>query len=134
VLNGALLRDLPAPDPHELVSISQQVQGVPGLLGQGAFSTADYNVYRDRVQTLSGVAAVSNARGETTLGGDAPQKVYGALVSCNYFTVLQQPPAYGRALAEYDCESGAAPIVVLGHELWSTAFAPTPASWVAPSS
>ena len=126
VLNGVLLRDLPAPNPHELVSISQQVEGVPGLLGQGTFSTADYNVYRDRVQTLSGVAAVSNARGETTLGGDAPQKVLGALVSCNYFTVLQQPPAYGRALADYDCESGAAPIVVLGHELWRTAFGADP--------
>jgi predicted permease len=126
VLNGVLLRGLPAPDPHELLSISQQVQGVPGLLGQGRFSTADYNVYRDRVQTLSGVAAVSNARGGTTLVGDAPQTVAGALVSCNYFTVLQQPPAYGRAFAEYDCESGAAPIVVLGHELWRTAFGADP--------
>jgi predicted permease len=126
VLNGVLFRDLPAPDPHELVSISQTVEGVQDTGQGGAFSTSEYHAYRDRVQTLSGVLAYAGARGETTVGGDAPQKVYGALVSCNYFDVLRQPPALGRALAAHDCEPGADPVVVLGHELWRTAFAADP--------
>ena len=52
-----------------------------------------------------------------------PQQLYGAIVSCNYFAVLRQPPALGRALTAQDCEPGAAPVVVLGHELWTTTFA-----------
>jgi predicted permease len=122
IVNGVLFRDLPAPDPHELVSLSQTVTGVPDLINAGGFSTSDYHALRDRTQTLSGVLALGNAMGETTLAGDAPQKVYGALVSCNYFAVLRQPPALGRELTARDCEPGAAPVVVLGRDLWRTTF------------
>ena len=126
VVNAVLFRALSAPDAHELVSISQAVQGVPDLLGQDAFSTSEYFAYRDRAKTLSAVAAYGTAMGEATLGGDAPRKILGALVSCNYFAVLQQPPALGRGLTPHDCEPGADLVVVLSHDLWRTAFAADP--------
>ena len=138
VLNGVLFRDLPAPDAHALVSISQTVEGGPVHRDSGVdtFTISEYHVYRDRAQTLSGVLAHSDPR-ETTLGGDAPQEVFGAIVSCNYFTVLQQPPALGRALIAQDCEPGAIAVVVLGHGVWTTTFAsdpgdrrPQPSSWI----
>ena len=80
--------------------------------------------YRDRAQTLSGMAAFGNAMG----GGDArgrvaAQEILGLLVSCNYFTVLQQPPMLGRGFAARDCEPGAQLVVVLSVELWRAAFA-----------
>ena len=127
VVNAVLFRGLSAPRAHELVSVSQSVQGVPDLAGQEAFSTSEYFAYRDRAQTLSGLVAYGNARGAATLGGDTPRKILGALVSCNYFAVLQQPPALGRAFAARDCEPGADLVVVLSHELWRTAFAADPA-------
>ena len=126
VVNAVLFRDLPAPEADELVSISQSVQGVPELAAQEAFSTSEYFAYRDRAQTLSGVAAFGNARGAATLGGDVPRKVLGALVSCNYFAVLQQPPALGRAFASHECAPGADLVVILSHDLWRTAFAADP--------
>jgi len=122
VVNAVLFRDVTAPRPHELVTISQTVEGVPDRFDQGGFTTAEYAAYRDRARTVSGLVAYGNARGETTLGADPPRKVLGALVSCNYFDVLQQPPALGRALAASDCEPGAELVVVLSHELWRTAF------------
>ena len=124
VLNGVLFRDLPAPDAHELVSIQQTVESgqVTSISGSGTFTMPEYRLYRDRAHTLSGVLAHADPR-ETTLGGDAPQEVFGAIVSCNYFAVLQQPPVLGRALTAHDCERGADPVVVLGHGLWTTAFA-----------
>jgi hypothetical protein len=131
VVNAVLFRGLSAPDAHELVSISQTVQGVPGLVAQNTFSTSEYFAYRDRTQTLSGVVALANAMGEATLGGEAPRKLLGALVSCNFFTVLQQPPVLGRAFAEDDCQPGAELVVMLTHELWRTAFAADPESSVA---
>src|SRR5262245_16791717 len=68
VLNGVLFRDLPAPDAAALVSISQTIEGVEGhsFTGRGKFSTSEYRTYRDRSQTLSGVAAFMAAP-QTTL-------------------------------------------------------------------
>jgi predicted permease len=126
VVNAVLFRELSAPAAHELVSIFQMVEGVPDRTGEDQFSTSEYFSYRDRVKTLSGLAAYGNAMGEATLGGDTPRKILGTLVSCNVFSVLQQPPALGRAFAPRDCEAGAEPVVVLDHELWTTAFAADP--------
>jgi predicted permease len=128
VLNGVLFRAVPAPDAQELVSIRQTVQGgkLTGSTGVGTFSASEYRAYRDRAQTVSGVLAHSNPA-TTTLGGEAPQQIFGVLVSCNYFGVLQQPPLLGRGLTEQDCAPGAVPAVVLGHQLWETAFAGDPA-------
>jgi hypothetical protein len=127
VLNGVLFRNVEAPDPHELVSIYQAVQGVPDSTESavGVFSTFEYHAYRDRSQTLSGVLARGPSP-ETTLGGDTPQVILGSNVSCNYFDVLRQPPALGRALNTQDCEPGAAPVVILSHNLWKTTFASDP--------
>ena len=127
VLNGVLFRDLPAPNPHELVSIAQAVEGgrTTSMSGMDTFTTSEYFAYRDRAQTVTGVLAHSGR--ESTLGGETPQDVFGAIVSCNYFTVLQQPPSLGRALTAQDCEPGAPPVVVLGHGVWTTTFRADPA-------
>jgi macrolide transport system ATP-binding/permease protein len=126
VVNAVLFRGLSAPRSEELVSISQSVQGLPDFAANDTFSTAEYVTYRDRAASLSGLAAYSNARGEATLGADSPRKSLGTLVSCNYFAVLQQPPALGRGLAEPDCEPGAELVIVLSDDLWRTAFAADP--------
>ena len=128
VLNGVLFRDLPAPNAHELVSIAQTVEGGEAgpMSGTDTFTIPEYRAYRDRAQTLASVLAHGDPR-ETTLGGETPQEVFGAIVSCNYFTVLQQPPSLGRALTEQDCEPGAPPVVVLGHSVWTTSFSADPA-------
>ena len=127
VINGVLFRDLPVPRARDVVSIAQTVEGGPftASTGLGTFSTSEYHAYRDRARTLSGVFTFSNPA-ETTLGGEAPRQMFGVLVSCNYFTAVQQPPRVGRALAERDCAPGADPVVVLGHDLWTTAFGQAP--------
>jgi predicted permease len=126
VINAVLFRELSVPGAHELVSLSQVVQGAAGFGGEDTFTTTDYMALRDRSRALSGVVALSNVRGEATLGGDVPRKILGSLVSCNFFAVLQQPPALGRALAPHDCDPAAELVIVISHELWRTAFAADP--------
>jgi predicted permease len=119
VLNGIALRELPAPDAGELVSIHQT------WWGSGAsvrFTAEEYRAYRDGTDTLSGILAYSGPT-TVTLGGDAPREITGTLVSCNYFEVLRHAPVLGPGWAS-DCDAeGATPTVVLGHDLWTTAFA-----------
>ena len=130
VLNGIALRELPAPDADELVSIHQRYdqqtreqRRVSGATSH--FSTSEYRAYRDGTRTLSGLIGYTRAR-EVTLGSDAPQVIRGTLVTCNYFDVLRQPLALGPGLAA-DCDAeGAAPTIVLGHELWTSTFGADP--------
>ena len=128
VLNGFALRELPAPDAGELVSVYQTLEGVGRrVLGSRGFSVAEYEAYRDRSETLSGLVAYSRSA-TVTLAGESPQEISGALVSCNYFGVLRQPLALGSGFGPNDCaSSGAAPTVVLGHGLWTSAFGADPA-------
>jgi putative ABC transport system permease protein len=118
VLNGIALRDLPAPDAGELVSIHQT--WAPGAAVR--FTAEEYRAYRDGTETLSGILAYSDGT-TVTLGGDAPREITGTLVSCNYFEVLRHAPVLGPGLPS-DCDTeGAMPTVVLGHDLWTTEFA-----------
>ena len=119
VLNGIALRDLPAPNADELVSIYPTRQTSFGSVRR--FSTSEYRAYREGTKTLSGILAYTDIT-TVTLGGDAPQEIAGTLVSCNYFEVLRHTPMLGPGFAT-DCDAeGAAPTVVLGHDLWTTAF------------
>jgi len=131
IFNGVALRELPAPDADELVSIHQifdeatrRERSRSGPVS--AFSTSEYRFYSDRVQTLSGIVGYS-PQTPATLGGEMPQQVTGTLVTCNYFGVLRQPPVLGPGFSG-DCDAeGAAPTVILGYDLWTTAFGADPA-------
>jgi hypothetical protein len=127
-VNGLLFRDLPAPAAQELLALQQTIEGVPGRLGNarpGGFSTREHRALSEQTTTLSGVLGHSDPT-RTTLGGESPQQILGTIVTCEYFDVLRQPPALGRALRAEDCTAGAAPVVVLEHELWSTVFEADP--------
>jgi putative ABC transport system permease protein len=125
-VNGLLYRNLPAVDAHELVNIEQIVDGLgPTGFRRRGFSTQEYRALRERTTTLSGILGHADPT-RTTLGGDSPQQIVGTIVTCEYFDVLRQPAALGRALRAEDCATGADPVVVLAHELWSTTFEADP--------
>jgi predicted permease len=125
VLNGLVLRDLPAPDSEQLVSIHQEIRGIRrGNSGYGGgFATYEYGIYRDRPETLSGVMGYSQPYTAVLGGEGAAREVLGGIVTCNYFSVLKQLPELGRSFSPDACEDGAASAeVVLSHDLWVNAF------------
>jgi hypothetical protein len=130
VLNGVALRPLPLPGASDIVSVYQSIRGLKSRNVHGApsfFSWPEYKSYRDDNHVLSGLAAYSPFLA-VTLGGQQPQQLFGQLASCNYFEVLNEPPALGRAFSASDCavaHEGA--VVVLSDNLWRTTFAADPA-------
>ena len=128
VLNGIVLRDLPVPAADELVLVYQSVD-VPARNEKGApnphFTTAEFETYRERSETLVGLMGYS-LPWPVVLGGDEPREITGRYVTCGYFDVLRQPPALGRALTADDCSRGAPPVVVLSHAFWSASYAADP--------
>jgi predicted permease len=129
ILDSAAFRPLPVRRPTDLVSVHQEFRGVQHRRVHGArsmFSIPEYRAYRDGTRTLSGVMAYSRPW-TVTLGGQSPQEIEGAMVTCNYFDVLQVRPSMGPGFTASNCESpGAPPVVVLSHTLWTRAFGADP--------
>src|SRR5258706_11438746 len=122
---NALLVQPPAAvvESRRLVDIgSSRVRG-----GFGPSSYPNYLDARQRSTTLEGVYAYSRFPQAMSLGGVrtdvGSERVFGSLVTVNYFTVLGVVPAAGRLLSTADGEQPwASPVAVLSHRFWTRRF------------
>jgi predicted permease len=127
VLNAITLRPLPLKDSDVLVTVYQNIQGQRRIVNGAPtfFSYPEYAAYRDRNQSLEGIAA--DAPATVTLNGEEARRLSGWLVTCNYFSVLTGGVALGRGFLEEECRvRGASPVVVLSHRLWEHGFDANP--------
>src|SRR6185503_4365073 len=123
LFNAMALRDLPVPRANELVTINQQVTGVErGSNNFSEFSTAEYATYRDRSETLSGVAGYGRYW-TAALGPESRQVVVSTPVTCDYFSVLQREPTLGTGFGARHCDSPSeSAVTVITHDLWVNRF------------
>jgi putative ABC transport system permease protein len=123
LVNAVLLRPIPAlRDPGRLVSLYRMQKNEPYY----SMGYPDYADLRDRSHSFSGVAAHSGAA--LSLGGGAPERLIGDLVTGSYFQVLGVRAAQGRLLGpEDDSSRGAHPVAVLSYALWQRKFGADPA-------
>lgn len=128
LLNSAGMRLLPVPHAQDLAVVSQNFEKSRGKVSRNVhnnasyFSYSEYLEYRDHNQVFSGLMAHSPFI-TASLGGDHPQELMGTLASCNYFQVLEVIPQLGQPFTDSDCSAeGANAVVVLGNDLWRTAF------------
>ncbi|HMF98423.1 MAG TPA: ABC transporter permease [Vicinamibacterales bacterium] len=109
--------------PERLVDIGSSRNG-------RGFSTISYPTYidvRDRASTLDGVyayplfpEAMSLTDATATTGSGGVERIFGSVVSANYFAVLGAAPARGQLFRPEADES--APVVVLSHRFWMRRF------------
>src|SRR5882672_3227923 len=84
LVNMILLRPLPVANPQEVVSVS--AVGKEGAVA--AFSYPNYVDFRDRNEVLSGLLVSRFAPMSLSRGGNN-EKIWGNLVSGNYFDLLE---------------------------------------------
>jgi hypothetical protein len=86
-------------------------------------SYPDYRDYRDHLKLLSGLA-VSRPEAMSLGEDEHAERIYGELVSGNYFAVLGVRPILGRFFAreEYGDKQGGYPVVVISERLWKRRF------------
>jgi predicted permease len=122
LVNMVLFRPLPVPNPEQIVSISATSKDG----GPGAHSYPNYVDFRDRNEVLSGFLAYRFSPMSLSRNGNN-EKVWGYLVSGNYFDVLGVKPERGRTfLPEEDKTRLSHPVVVISHSLWQTRFGGDP--------
>src|SRR5579864_470755 len=109
-INSTLLNPIPgAARTGDLMSLTRGGDGeIPY-----PFSYPDYVDLRDQNQSLSGLIAFA-VESLTLTGAGQPERVWGSLVSTNYFDILGVKPMMGRAfLPEEERKIGGAPFVVI---------------------
>lgn len=122
LVNEAFLRPLPVRASEELVSLTNASsrQMFP------AFSYPNYEDFRDRSEAFSGLIGYRFAPLSVSHDGVA-ERMWGYLVTGNYFEVLGIEPALGRLLSpEDDVLPGGHPVAVLSHRSWVSRFGSEP--------
>ncbi len=90
-------------------------------------SYPDYRDYRDRTRVFSDLLAY-RAVSLNLSSGEYPERLYGALASGNYFSLLGVEAALGRTFRpEEDRTRGTHPVAVISHRLWQRQFGANPA-------
>jgi predicted permease len=120
LVNTVLLRPLPVPHPDQLTEVY-------GTFHNGADYTIqsylNYKDYRDRNEVFSGLLAYRFAPMSISYEG-RNERVWGYLVSGNYFDVLEVQPFLGRYFAaDEDKTPGSHPVAVITYGAWQKRFA-----------
>jgi putative ABC transport system permease protein len=128
--SGLILRPLTVPHALSVVSIQSQLRGenLGGLMQYSPVSYPDFVDLRNRSQSFTGLVASQYVPFGFAVDKNAlPQMKFGAEVSGDFFRVLGLQPAAGRDFgAGEDRVPGRDAVVMLGYDLWKTAFSRSP--------
>ena len=120
VVNAALIRPLPFPEPDRLVQVFPETRKL-----QGTASPPDYTDWRAQARSFTEMAAVNE--GSWALSGDGPaEQISGATVTPGFFRVMGIAPAQGRTFTEEEAVPGQDNTVVISEQLWRTRFGSDP--------
>ena len=84
-------------------------------------SAGNYVDWQAELKSFDQLAAINYASFNLN-EGDTPERVFGALVSWNYFAVFGARPILGRVFSREEDQPGRDGVIVLSHELWERSF------------
>ncbi|HWP44340.1 MAG TPA: ABC transporter permease [Blastocatellia bacterium] len=122
LVNAALLRPLPVKEPEQIVSLNNTAR----YRTFQTFSYPNYKDFRDRNEVFSGLFAHRFA--PLSLSHDGiNERLWGFLVTGNYFEVLGVKPALGRLIStDDDISRGGHPVTVISYRCWQERFGGQP--------
>jgi predicted permease len=127
LINKVLLRPLPIAEPGRIVAINNTtVAATKERTFPTLFSYLNYRDLRDRNGILDGLIAYTMAPVSLSHAG-VNERVWGYLVSGNYFDTLGAKAVLGRMISpEDDRAPGAHPVAVLSHKCFERRFGADP--------
>jgi predicted permease len=134
IVDAAMLRPLPVPEPDRLVTLAMPDIEQPGSETPPELPWFNYPLYQ-QFRAAAGDSARLALVGESNRveaqgpKPDAPvEKVVRQLVSGDSFAILRVPPELGRVFSsEDDRVPGRHPVAVLSHDYWRRRFHGDPA-------
>ena len=113
-VNAVILRPLAIPDVGRVMLVAELYEGRPADVSVGNF--VDWHAANQARPVFAAMGAI-NWR-NFTLGGEQPERVFGASVTADYFRVMGVSPLRGRVFTGEEDRPGGARVVVLGNRLW----------------
>ncbi|MEX2582833.1 MAG: ABC transporter permease [Gemmatimonadota bacterium] len=122
LVNAVLVRGLPFEGPERIVAI--WMENDRGQ--QSGLSHPDLVDLAEQSRSLESLAGSLSSN--INVSGDtyAPEQVFGAYVTGNFFEMLGEGPAIGRGFLPEDDVPGAAPVVLIGHSVWQSRYGGDP--------
>lgn len=121
VVDELFLEALPFSEPDRIV----RVWKVPFADEVNVAATLDFVDWKAQSTSFSALS-VQKGTAATLTGTGEPERLKGMLVSADYFEVFGVDPLYGRGLRPSEDQSGAEPVVLLGHGAWRSRFGADP--------
>ena len=122
ILTAVILQPLAYPKPEQLMFLTA---ATPALRATGRVSPPEYFEFAEMNRSFAAVGAYQML--EMNLAGiDRPRRVTTAGVTPEVFEALGVRPLAGRWFARDEMRIPAAPLVILSHGLWQSAFAGRP--------
>ncbi len=122
VVNAVLLRPLPFSEPDKVVWVSEQMPKG----GFNAVPAPDLLEWQDQSHSFEDLAGYSSDFWNVTGGAEEPERIPGAQVGANMFSMLGIQPFLGRAFTREEDLPGGEPVVILMRSLWQRRFASDP--------
>lgn len=129
IVDAAVLRALPVPQPDRLISLAWPAIVQPGEDTQVERESVSYPMYLDfrksagQAAQLGLVAHVTRVEVRYGVSGAPVEKVNRVYISGDAFQILGVPAALGRVLSQEDDRApGASPVAVLSYDYWQRRF------------
>ena len=124
VVNGALFKGLPFPDADRIVAVamtrtSQNQRRLP-------VSVQDLAVFRDRQTSFDQIGAYGFVALNVSAEDERPERLRASELTVAAFRALGVQPILGRGLRDGDDRAGAAPVILLGHDIWQERYRGSP--------
>jgi putative ABC transport system permease protein len=113
VVNAVVLKGMPFHDPNEIAFVASN---------RGGVSYPDFVDFREQSRSFKDLGAFDNLGADLSDPGAAAERVSGAAITTNTFSLLGTQPLIGRDFQEADGRRGAAPVALLGYSLWQTRY------------
>lgn len=85
-------------------------------------SLHDFVVWRDELESVQDLGAFRPVERNLIIDEHGGEPVRGAEISASAFDVARVSPFLGRRLEDADEQAGAAPVVVIGYDVWQSRF------------
>ncbi len=127
VIDAAILRPLPYPDPDRMVEIHVQSTQRDGRVAQLGPSMADVREWSAAAgSTFAHIGMWRRVFAPVLVDGPELEQLSAREISSAYLGVFGVSPVIGRGVEEAEMNEGAAPVVLLGHSFWQTRFGGDP--------
>jgi predicted permease len=122
IVNAVVFKGMPFDNPGEIAFVSATSTGGfnPNV---GGTSYPDFIDFREQSRSFKGLGAFNSLQADLSDRDAAAERVGGARITANTFSLLGAAPLIGRDFTAADEQRGADPVAILSYGLWQTRYA-----------